>query len=216
MTYNSEEIKTHKNDNQESLNNEIFKIIQITSQEHILLKSLENFYQNNQNINDFLPIIKGYSCISMRLIDYFVTNYSKKYRVNYNIIDNNNSFIFNVYSSYKSQLKAYNKKYFDPFSRGNRIPFFFPNDCIITTIGQLNFFKWFISNKIINYIRKHIDDIERELDLSKNQIKNKKKKKKIKKHKLIYNNSYSRKNISNIQPIMCQKKNPINIVVSFE
>jgi len=206
MTYNSEEIKTHKNDNQESLNNEIFKIIQITSQEHILLKSLENFYQNNQNINDFLPIIKGYSCISMRLIDYFVTNYSKKYRVNYNIIDNNNSFIFNVYSSYKSQLKAYNKKYFDPFSRGNRIPFFFPNDCIITTIGQLNFFKWFISNKIINYIRKHIDDIERELDLSKNQIKNKKKKKKIKKHKLIYNNSYSRKNISNIQPIMCQKK----------
>ena len=129
----------------ESINQEILKNIQISSQENMLIRSLEKFYMNMDNIHLILPIINGESNISMRLIDYFVTNYSKKFRVTYNLIENSNNCTFNVYSSYKSQLKAYNKKYFDPFSRGNRIPFFFPDDCIITTIGQLNFFKWFIS-----------------------------------------------------------------------
>ena len=117
---------------------------------NMLIRSLEKFYLKEENIDIILPIINGESNISMRLIDYFVTNYSKKHRVTYNLEDNGTKILFNVYSSYKSQLKAYNKKYFDPFSRGNRIPFFLPNDCIITTIGQLNFFKWFISKKIIN------------------------------------------------------------------
>ena len=49
----------------------------------------------------------------------------------------------------KNQLKAYSKKYFDPFGRGDRIPFFSNNTCIITTIGQLNFYKWFIEKVLI-------------------------------------------------------------------
>ena len=121
----------------ESLNQEILKSIQISSQENMLIRSLEKFYLKEENINIILPIINGESNISMRLIDYFVTNYSKKHRVTYNLEDNCTKILFNVYSSYKSQLKAYNKKYFDPFSRGNRIPFFLPNDCIITTIVSI-------------------------------------------------------------------------------
>ena len=127
----------------------ILSTIQISSQENILLTNIEKFYKNNRNqAKDVINIIRGQSTISMRLIDFFVTNYSKKYRINYKVKLNNTEEIFNVYSSYKSQLKAYNKKYFDPFSRGNRIPFFFNDDCIITTIGQLNFFKWFFKYKV--------------------------------------------------------------------
>jgi len=198
----------------ESINQEILKNIQISSQENMLIRSLEKFYMKIENIHLILPIINGESNISMRLIDYFVTNYSKKYRVTYNLIENNNSSTFNVYSSYKSQLKAYNKKYFDPFSRGNRIPFFFPDDCIITTIGQLNFFKWFISKKIYDYVNLNLEKIESDLNSSKNNSKKvKKKKKKVKSSVLKYNEIiYNNNNNINLN----EPKKKVDITVTFE
>ena len=69
-----------ENDKKNSLNTEILKNIQITSQEHMLIKSIEDSYKKNNNMIFMLPIIRGESNISMRLIDYFVTNYAKKYR----------------------------------------------------------------------------------------------------------------------------------------
>ena len=36
------------------LNNEVFKNIQITSQENMIIKSLEKFYEDEQNINLFI------------------------------------------------------------------------------------------------------------------------------------------------------------------
>ena len=165
-----------------------------------------------------LPIINGESIISMRLIDFFVTNYSKQHRVTYNLMENNNKILFNVYLSYKSQLKAYNKKYFDPFSRGNRIPFFFPDDCIITTIGQLNFFKWFISKKILDYVQKNFSVIEHELNKSKSANKVKKTKKikprNINKNRFKNNNNFSNYNSNEIK--LNQNKELIDIVVTFE
>ena len=194
----------------ETINQEVLKNIQISSQENMLIRSLEKFYMNVKNMHIILPIINGESNISMRLIDFFVTNYSKKFRVTYNVNENGNNTIFNVYSSYKSQLKAYNKKYFDPFSRGNRIPFFFPDDCIITTIGQLNFFKWFISKNIIDYVTENLEKIELSLASSKKTVKTTKKKKKKLNNKLNYNIvNYS--TINNKGP-----KKKVDIVVSFE
>ena len=78
--------------------------------------------------------------------------------------------------SYKLQLKAYSKKYFDPFScRRDRIYFYYKNnDYIETTVGQLNFFKWVLEHNIINYIKNNYEDIEKDmqntikLDLEKN------------------------------------------------
>ena len=89
--------------------------------------------------------------------------------------NNQNYQIFNIHSSYKSQLKAWNKKYFDPFSRGDRIVFFLNESCIITTIGQLNFFKWFISNKIYKYVKEHYDDIEKNMNSNKQSTRKNKK-----------------------------------------
>ena len=199
----------------ESINQEILKSIQISSQENMLIRSLEKFYLNENNINLILPIINGESNISMRLIDYFVTNYSKKHRVTYNLQDNGSKILFNVYSSYKSQLKAYNKKYFDPFSRGNRIPFFLPNDCLITTIGQLNFFKWFISKKIINYVSENLSSIEHDLNNLKNiNKKDKKRKNKVSKIKPSINKYNMNLNVNNYN-LKTSKKN-VDIVVTFE
>ena len=163
----------------DDINKEILKTIQISSQENILLSNIEKFYKKNLvNTSEIINIMKGQSVISMRLIDYFVTNYSKKYRVNYKIKRNDIKENFNVFTSYKSQLKAYNKKYFDPFSRGNRIPLFFKDDCIITTIGQLNFFRWFYINKVHVFIESNLSKIENDLLENKNNLKKRQKKKK--------------------------------------
>lgn len=152
-----------------SLNKKILKELRITSQEQMLLNCMDQFYSNSEHSNILIKLING--DVSIRLIDFFVTNYSKKNRVSYQISENSINSIFNVYSSYKSQLKAWNKKYFDPFSRGDRVPFFVNDDCIITTIGQLNFFKWYISNNVMNFVQKNINKIELEMNKSKKKIK---------------------------------------------
>jgi hypothetical protein len=136
------------------LNNKMFLLIQISSQESMLLKSIEKFYSTLKYVNDFISIINSNSKISIRLIDYFVTKYSKKNKINCKISEDN---VINIYQSYKQQLKAFQKKNFDPFARGLRIPYYIKDIWIITTIGQLNFFKWFISKNIFDYVNKNKD-----------------------------------------------------------
>ncbi len=48
------------------------------TQNSLLLNNLMKFYNKNNNLDKILPIINGESTISLRLIDWFVTNYSKK------------------------------------------------------------------------------------------------------------------------------------------
>ena len=149
----------------------------------ILLNILNNFFKNNDNyLQDYLNIYYGRTNISLRIIDWFVTNYSKKNQIFYNL--NGNNFI--VYLDYKSQLKAFTKKQFDPFCRRERINFYYSkNKFIKTTIGQLNFFKWAFENNIIDYIRDNYKQIENdminEIKLKKNNL-NIKAKKSISKH----------------------------------
>ena len=154
-----------------SLNKKILKDIRITSQEQMLLNCADQFYLNKKNSDKLIELINGE--ISIRLVDFFVTNYSKKNRVSYQIKEGDTMVNFNVHSSYKSQLKAWNKKHFDPFSRGDRIPFFLDQDCIITTIGQLNFFKWFISKNAYQYVEKNLSKIESEMNKSKKKCTSK-------------------------------------------
>lgn len=127
----------------------------------ITLHNLYEFYLTNNNINIILPIITSNSNISIRIIDWFVTNYAKKNNIIYELENNiDNTKIFNVYLQYKCQLKSYKKKLFDPFCRKNKIPFYYnESKCIITTIGQLNFFKWAIKYKILTYINNNLKKI---------------------------------------------------------
>jgi hypothetical protein len=157
------------------LNNIIFNNINITSQENNIIKTFLNFYENNEFTDIFIYLISPNSPISIRLIDHFVTKYSKNYKTNYKLKENNVEQTFNVYTSYKQQLKAFQKKYFDPFSRGERIPFFINDICIITTISQLNFFKWFINKKIYDYVLENRVSIDNDMN-QKTRIINKPKK----------------------------------------
>ena len=116
------------------------------SKQDLLMVSLTQFFKGKNNLNKMLKIIYGKSSISLRILDWFVTNYSKKFNIMYDIIDKDNNLKkFNVFIEYKSQLKSYSKKQFDPFCRRERISFYdTDNKEIITTVGQLNFFRWSI------------------------------------------------------------------------
>ena len=149
-------------------NSSVYKQLNLTSQEVLLLKSLEEFYNNNEYFNLLLNIIEGTSTISRRTFEYFVTNYAMKHNISYELEVKGIKQMFIVHSSYKDQLKAYKKKYFDPFGRGERIPFFSNDDCIITTIGQLNFYRWFFTKNIYNYCINNYNIIQSELLSNKN------------------------------------------------
>ena len=183
----------------------VTSIIQATiqSKSGILLKSLTKYYWNNKNINKLLSIINGSSDISLRILDWFVTNYCKKNKIKYYVNDMKKDFI--VYINYKAQLKAYNKKLFDPFCRHDRINFRYEeNKQLETTIGQLNFFRWAINNKIIDYVTEHLNKIEKDMILSKKEreFKKNKKEKNLKKRLIQLSESDSPSNnqiiVSNI------------------
>jgi|TARA_B110000902_G_C14148642_1_gene528665 hypothetical protein len=175
-----------------------------TTQNSLLLEKLTFFYNKNNNIDKILPIINGESKISLRLIDWFVTNYSKKY---FTLIKNGNK-RFKVYIDYKLKLKAYSKKRFDPFCRWDRITIpYKKNSLMETTIGQLNFFKWIINNNIIEYIEKHFDEINNDQfkrnSTSKNKLKSTNKTRKKREELSIF----ASKSI---------KKEKVKIVVEFK
>ena len=148
----------------------------ITNFKDLLMTSLSKFYSNKTNFGKIVPIIEGRSPISLRLIDWFVTNFSKKMNTVITYEKNNNVIHFNVYLSYRSQLKAYSKQQFDPFRRRDRITFIsVDQQSLETTIGQLNFFRWVLQNDILDYVALHLDDIEQ--DMIKTQKDNTTKKK---------------------------------------
>ena len=151
----------------------------------LLLQSLASFFKDEYYQDELVSIIEGTKGISLRSIDWFITNYSKKKntyyliykdQLNHPTLDETNKFHsnMNVHHSYKSQLKAYSKKRFDPFCRRDRILFDLENGSNIeTTIGQLNFFRWALQSSVIDYIVENKDEIETDMNDCLREIKEK-------------------------------------------
>ena len=121
----------------------------IQNRDHWVLHRLEKFYSDEEKFKKVQTILSGESKVSLRLLDWLVTNYAKKHNVAYLV----GSRHVIVYLAYKSHLKAYSKKMFDPFCRHERINF----RGVSTTVGQLNFFAWAIEDECIDYMHTHID-----------------------------------------------------------
>lgn len=133
----------------------------MNSKQNLLMLSLTQFFKNKNNLEQMLQIVDEKSNVSLRILDWFVTNYAKKYNITYD----NNGNKFMVYLDYKSQLKAYSKKQFDPFRRNDRISFYdYDNEEIETTVGQLNFFRWAISNGVLTYVKKNLNKIDEDMN----------------------------------------------------
>jgi hypothetical protein len=184
--------------------------INYTTQNELLLNNLLDFYKNENYLSRMLKIITGEDNISLRIVDWFVTNYAKKNYTLYQMTNQHGEIIrFKVYFDYKLKLKAYSKKRFDPFCRWERISIPYKNGTFIeTTIGQLNFFKWAIENKIIDYIEENYEIIEKDMN-SRNSTSKRK--------ETLTDNSKTRKKREelSISATKSIKKEEVEIVVKF-
>ena len=204
----------------------------IGTQKELLMKTLLEFYKGD-NLIRFVSIIQGGNVIkmeqdkgeidkvnkqniSLRIIDWFVTNYSKKYFIVYEqSVGTMGDYRFKVYNDYKLKLKSLSKKLFDPFCRWDRITI--PVDVdknIETTIGQLNFFKWAIENRILEYIEEHYQEIESDMNLFNSASKRRKTPDSISIDGVNEKTRKKREELS-ISACKCIKKENIKIIVKF-
>jgi hypothetical protein len=143
----------------------------------LLQSSLSKYFTEHKKEALILKqLVEGTYPVSLRVIDWFVTHYSKIKNIMYWLDDSKNSMMeglpaqftpnirkFHLYYEYRAQLKSYTKLFFDPFRRHERISFIVtkkPLKTFETTIGQLNFFRWIFQNHILTYIQNHLEEIE--------------------------------------------------------
>lgn len=148
----------------------------MSGSQHLLLSSLTAYYNKNPVHRAILyEIIQGTSPLSLRVIDWFVTHYAKTKNILYWVNEDTGELVensapsnqrlrkFYLYLEYRAQLKSYSKIHFDCFRRHERISFVVENSplkVIETTVGQLNFFRWALQNNVLEYIRRHLPEIE--------------------------------------------------------
>jgi len=139
----------------------------LSAQNTLLLSHLKEFFKERAHLQRMMEIISGQTRISLRIVDWFVTNYAKMNYVVYEITDraSGQKKRFKVHDDYKLKLKAYSKKKFDSFCRWERIRIPYDDTSEMeTTIGQLNFFKWSIENGVLDYIETNFDLIEEDMN----------------------------------------------------
>lgn len=222
----NEEYEETSNDNyEESIDNkndiqEVSKV-ELTNKETFYFKIIDKYYKSldKTKVKTMIDIVEGDSKISLRLMDWFITRYSNKYKIRYQIDDEDDNpgvdKLFNVHISYKAQLKSYKKKYFDPFRRRKKFKYYFDKEkslILHTTIGQLNFFKWAFTNDVVKYISLNYNAISKAM-ISTNKIdKTKKIERKTKTDEEIVVN----KNGINIVGKKNVKNDEVKIVLSFD
>ena len=211
---------------------------QLNTQNALLLNHLMEFYNNKDILYKMMKIINGESKISLRIVDWFVTNYAKKYYTVYDLSREPVGFPLNgcaaggvgvvrfkVHNNYKLKLKAYSKRRFDPFCRWERISIPYDDkNYMETTIGQLNFFKWAIENRISEYIEENYNIIENDMNLRNSTSKKKLSLSSLDKQITVNdgnnhdnNNTKTRKKREelSISACKCIKKETVKITVQF-
>ncbi len=149
--------------------------ISLTKKETYYYRIIDKYHKSldPKKVQNMIDIINGKSKISLRLLDWFVTRYANKYKIRFendNVIADDDDKTkkvdngFNVHISYKAQLKSYKKRYFDPFRRRKKFRYFFDKEkkiTLVTTIGQLNFFRWAFTNDVVDYVAANYDHISK-------------------------------------------------------
>lgn len=134
------------------------------------LHLFSKFYNNTENLLKVINIVKHNTVHSLRVLEWFCNNYSKKNNI---IIKVSPTREINVYLEYKANIDSYTKEKFDPFNRDNKgygkIDIPIPDapstmKKFETTVAQLNFFRWIIKNKVLDYIEKYMQKIKDDMN----------------------------------------------------
>lgn len=130
----------------------------ISLSDRCLLDSILEWYNEDLlNVTRFVSVVKRKNGTSLRVIDWLVTNFCRVH----SIAISSKGFPRDLHREYQKNLVAYNKKNLAPFARRNKIRIkIFGKEERSTTVGQLNFFRWYYNNGIDVYMTKHREVVE--------------------------------------------------------
>ncbi len=139
----------------------------VSNKHELIMKKIKKFFDQAENFEKLRPMLTQECKISLRVLDWSTTNWSRKNTVL--LTTNRNGFqeTINMFLDYKANLKAFSKKSFDPFCRRERIMLQFDCDpekkTYISTTAQLNFMKWAIESGVLEYCQNNIEILEADM-----------------------------------------------------
>lgn len=131
---------------------------------HLARRRLEQIHEyfTDEKIRDtIIPIIDGHSAVSLRDLDWLVTNYAKRNNIVYTwqVHPDEPVQLINVRNLYKNWLPVWKRKLFDSFRRRQRLYFVFDGEVHQTTVAQLNFLRWADMYGVLHYLEQNLTDI---------------------------------------------------------
>lgn len=131
---------------------------QLTQRQLSILRRLAPFYTEERIERILCPLISQDGGISLRALDWLVTNYAKKHNI---VCCRKDNSVFNIYHGYKVSLNHFRRRNFDPFRRRHRIKLVRQDGRVHeTTTGQCNFLYWAYMNGVLQYAEDHAEQIE--------------------------------------------------------
>jgi len=139
----------------------------IVDKDTLIKNSLLSFFSDTKNFQIFYNVVNKKTEYSLRVLEWFVSKYAEKNDIVYTFeTPNGKTKEFNVFLDYRNQLTSYQKKCFDMFRRQSRFSISNPDNPkieMLTTVGQMNFFKWAIENQVLDYVSNHLMEIKEDL-----------------------------------------------------
>mgnify|MGYP006189880575 CR=1 FL=1 len=139
---------------------------EVTTAQRNILTQVSHVIETDETFmnSTLIPLVTQEMGISLRALDWLVTNFSKKYHLCINGYD--------VHCGYKDTLSNFRRRNFDPFCRHidaehiGEIQFTHKGTVYNTTVGQVNFLLWAHRHRIIEYIENNINTIENDMRIS--------------------------------------------------
>ena len=124
----------------------------------LIEEAVKLFFSNYINFSKLKCILQN-KIVQPRLIDFYVTQYSKNNPEFFVLSISGETYgVLDVYSSYKLQLKGYHKKMFNLFDKRRDVVVGCNGEFFELPVARLNVYKWLIENSIIDllYSNQHI------------------------------------------------------------
>lgn len=156
--------------------------------QRIILEEIAPLFTDAKLKSTLLPFLSeeegGTAKVSKRDMDWLVTNYCKKFNVQYiwQYKDWSKEVVV-LHDKYRTWLRQYKRSLFDIFCRGQRIHTQMGDETYQTTVGQLNFLHWADTYGVLKYLFDHYESISKDHHLRQNQTRLERKQNQGKKRK---------------------------------
>lgn len=199
-----------------------------------IMKKVESFFSKPEHMGKLLPFLHGTSKISLRMVEWFVFTYAMQHTIDWFIGEE----YFNVYLDYQAEMEDNRKQRFDPMGRKWRkekrkngektevmhvyhgINFYYTDtDYVVSSVGQLNFFRWFIGKGVYEYMIQHFDDLIVEMNKYNSEQKSLKRMRAAKKELSVEDSKLASGDINKKVRVQAMKKvtkKNVEVYVSFD